>query len=861
MSVAVIGEVVAAGKQPFQFSFGDTINVTADRGIRHPGSSNFEAIGNAVISYFDETIYGEKATLYMDRGYMDIKGNVRYTGPTMTLYGQELSYDVKSGKITVHNARIVSEGYTVVGEYMARISPEVIIGENAEYTTCTDCPESWSIFGKKIRLTINDYIHIQNALIKMNGVVIMYVPYVILPIKRGRQTGLLFPQLTLHLKYGLQYRQPWFWAINESSDMTLTPGSIGERGYADETEYRKIFGESKWVELHSMQAMDRLYLPPKKEKPGRERDKETGTYYFRHFSDYEHHLQFGNYVNHHLYSTYLREGDMIGDYPRYSLSRLMGSELPVVGTFFDFRNSFANLSVESYYNRNLITPDPMLFDDYYVQVLPKVSLQIPPVILFYNRYWPIFKNASVGADMDYTDFRQKRIYTGMVDGNGIWQPKQNIRNASRVNMNPYLAWTWGRVGPISLESKAKFENSFYRFPYENKEKWFVKNGTVFVSEAYFEIDKTFGLAYQENIPTEKVTWVEDAPASDALCSQCPQCKSCLEEAREKREEELKIFRENKVPYYGGTAKNEEGGGGTMELVGDIPLTYAQMDNYLIEPHNGYRHSIFFNVRHFFTSNQSYRGSREFERQIESGSGLFDYLDAPRRLKHVIGSNVTRTGIDERNSLEIRVLNSLFQKSPKAYDYAKERDEMHNRDYTYLPGNFSYGKVASLNISQGITLNTGEKKFTDNLTSLNIDGGMTLWKWGIGFSDYYFYKTHIHKFSTGISRAFDYFSFNFSMTYDGASTPPAKNWAFSSTILPWPTMRLDFTYEYDIVLEKYKRAVYAYTYTPENRCWKLTLNYSSYPDTSGEEIIFNIFVNFGENRYNSLFSQVGSDGGV
>ena len=68
-------------------------------------------------------------------------------------------------------------------------------GEEAEYTTVKIGPESWSIYGKKINITQGEYIRIKHGYLKIKGVIAFYFPYLIFPIKKERESGILFPRL------------------------------------------------------------------------------------------------------------------------------------------------------------------------------------------------------------------------------------------------------------------------------------------------------------------------------------------------------------------------------------------------------------------------------------------------------------------------------------------------------------------------------------------------------------------------------------------------------------------------------------------------------------------------------------------
>ncbi|MBF0299422.1 MAG: LPS-assembly protein LptD [Oligoflexia bacterium] len=837
---------------PLEMSVGDQIKITADKSIRYPEKNIFEAVGNVVIIHGGETIYGEKASFFVNNREVEVKGNVRYMGGDLTMYGQEMNYSINSKRLTIRNARIVTSGYRVIAEWATKISSDVILATDAEYTTCLDCPESWSIYGKKIKITLRQYVHIQNALVKSNGVPILYIPYMVLPIKKGRQTGFLFPHFSLSFKNGFQYRQPFFWAISDNTDMTLIPGSMGKKGFANDLEYRHVLGESKWFEIHSLQANDRYYISPSIDSrradpstdadPHTDRDTPSNTHYLRYYGSYEHHFQFGNYLNHHMYFMNARETDILADYNPYITTKPMGSELPF-HTFFNSKLSLADFNLEVNYNKNLIYSDPVAFDYQYVQTLPRLSVSLAPWPLFYSKI-PFFYNVSLGADLNYNYFRQGHVDhdEGVhLNQNGNIERNKLIRNAHRLEANPYINWSFGRLGPVTFETKIKSENMFYQFPYESKDKRFTKRGTVFVSDAFFEIEKIYNTGYIEEIPIDQIEMNEEMIAKQRekdkadknvrVESNNLQCTKCLE----------KVSDDNK--FFMDSTQNNLSNSDKDYMIGGLPkLEGSYVDEKYSLVRGGYRHSIYVDLRHHYTSDQHSWGNTFFADQISErrgGVGLFDYLDSPREYK---------TDIETRNTLEFILNNSIFKKTPKVFDY--------NQDGSYVKNNFDYSSIASFNISQGVLLRTGpdKPKLVDKLTRLAVSTGFAILDWGISISDYHFYKTKKDIFTLGIGKTIEGVNVGFNFQYDNTIEPPAPptkkftiNWAFS----PLAVLALRGTYDYDLVIKEYTLATYTASYSPLNNCWKLDMTYVTSQNRGHGDFNFYFYLNFGDNIFTPL----------
>lgn len=467
-------------RETFEFNLGQKINILSDKAFRKSSENEFEAVGNVVITHMKNSIYGEKATINFTSGETEVVGNVRYIAPEMTLYGTKLKYNFLTKQINLDNARVLSDNYVITGKKIIQTSADIIYAEEAEYTTCKDCPESWSVFGKKITITVGQYVRIQHAFIKVNGVTAMYFPYIIFPIKQKRETGLLFPVIGFSSKDGFKYQQPVFFVVDDYKDFTLTPSTFGDRGLGGEFQYRQNFKEKSWFEFNSIGLKDQVYRPYKIDR------LKTGNKVFRQFSDIEGHYIYDHYVNSHVYFNNTSDLDTIRDLDFFSKEKIRGTEVGG-GGFLEGRTSLFSLGVQSYYNQNMLMSDPNKFDDQYVQILPKVTLSSVPYNLLHSDYF-LMKNISVGINSDYTVFKQNKVVSSAP-----------IRNAQRYNLAPYMDWQLGNIGPIAFSHQLKLDYQSYHFPTEDT-KSFSKKGLIYETEMKIELEKIYGLSYIEEKP-------------------------------------------------------------------------------------------------------------------------------------------------------------------------------------------------------------------------------------------------------------------------------------------------------------------------------------------------------------------------
>ena len=776
-------------RESFEFDLGQKVNILSDKAFRRASENEFEAVGNVVITNLNNSIYGEKARVNFTSGETEVEGNVRYIAPGMTLYGTKLNYNFLTKTIDLSNARVVSDNFIVTGKKIIQTNPEFIEAEEAEYTTCKDCPESWSVFAKKISIEIGQYVRLKHAFIKINGVTAMYFPYLIFPIKQKRETGVLFPYLGFSSSEGFKYRQPFFWVIDDYKDMTLTPSTFGDRGLGGDIQYRQNIKEKTWFELNSLQLNDRIYEPNKIDKSLSE--KKT----YRQFSDLEAHYVSKNFFNGHLYFTNTSDLDTLRDLDFFTRDRFLGTEVGG-GGFLEGRSSLFSFGVESYYNQNMLINDPKKFDDQYVQILPKISFNLVPYSFIHTDY-PLLKNVSMGLHSDFTIFKQNKV-----------DPTGPIRNARRTNLSPYIDWQLGNIGPVLFSHHLKLDYQSYDLPTESTKR-FSKKGLIYETEAKIELERVYGLSYIE----EKPVTIEAASFNNKM--------------------------DASILDIGGTNQL------AATTIGTLPkIRVINDEQTTLVYNNSYRHSQEYKLKHYYLGEPEYKGNSKFYEQIQTDNGQFDYLDALRDREYISNQTTAQASLPLSNTIEIQWNNNLIRKTSNRFDPYK--------DNRYLKDNFSYTNITYFDVSQGVDLNNESDQLVDRLTRLYINAGVTLDRLSFSIQEFYFHKSSEHKFTSTAALSLDRFSIGTNFTYNSfnsSNTPVTKIIGSNLTLNLNDLVTLKNSLDYNIESKLFNKSSYSILYAPLNDCWKLEFNYTR--DLIDRKFGLLVYINYNANNFTSI----------
>lgn len=102
----------------------------------------------------------------------------------------------------------------------------------------------WSFGAADTKITDGGYAVMKHAVFRIKGIPILYSPYMILPAKRERQTGFLFPTWSISDRDGFGLETPFFINISPTTDMTIYPRYLSERGIMVGGEFRYVTDET-----------------------------------------------------------------------------------------------------------------------------------------------------------------------------------------------------------------------------------------------------------------------------------------------------------------------------------------------------------------------------------------------------------------------------------------------------------------------------------------------------------------------------------------------------------------------------------------------------------------------------------------
>lgn len=183
----------------------------------------------------DQAVYNERTS------EVEAEGNILYLDPDVRIKASKafLNLEKKTGRLINAEIFYKRENYHIRGEEVEKTSEREYLLKGATFTSCDAPVPAWCFKGRDVHIIIDERLRARNVTFNIKEIPVMYSPYLTAPMKE-RKTGLLIPSIGFVESKGIHYEQPFFWAISENRDATLTLDIYGKRAIGEGLEYRHL---------------------------------------------------------------------------------------------------------------------------------------------------------------------------------------------------------------------------------------------------------------------------------------------------------------------------------------------------------------------------------------------------------------------------------------------------------------------------------------------------------------------------------------------------------------------------------------------------------------------------------------------
>lgn len=296
--------------------------------------------GNVKVIYKTQFFEADSITIYFKKKQAHLKGNVRVQTLTHQIGGIETLLDYETGQALIFYGYVQSNNVRFQGNIIEKQNDNEFYVDNADYSTCSNCPATWSFSGSKIKAELGGYAYIKNSLLKVFGVPFFWLPYLVVPLKSERQTGLLTPEIGYIRNRRLVVTQSFFWAISRSQDTTITFKNYELGGLKPLIEHRYALSDSSSGITHFTYFNDRVFNSESRYniyRPANEKEKPFNRWALN---------------THHVYT--------LDPYNKFRAQMMLASDLQYPKDFYDEFTNYSDSALENKINYTNISDNSLV---------------------------------------------------------------------------------------------------------------------------------------------------------------------------------------------------------------------------------------------------------------------------------------------------------------------------------------------------------------------------------------------------------------------------------------------------------------------------------------------------------------------
>src|SRR5262249_41015495 len=228
--------VTSAGAPP--------LDITAERIDYLQEQETYEADGSVVVNQGTLRLTADHMTIHALPGILIATGHVRLTDPKADLVTErlELNVNTEAGVVTHGRVYLKSTNTSVEGRLLQRFSEDHFRVKEGRFTNCDaqkDETPAWRFTFKDLDIKAGDSVAFTGAWLCVNDVPVIPIPTLTYPLSK-RRTGFLIPTVGWDSRFGVHLQESFFWAINPSQDLTVSPFYYSSLGYGSEFKYRYV---------------------------------------------------------------------------------------------------------------------------------------------------------------------------------------------------------------------------------------------------------------------------------------------------------------------------------------------------------------------------------------------------------------------------------------------------------------------------------------------------------------------------------------------------------------------------------------------------------------------------------------------
>jgi LPS-assembly protein len=206
----------------------------------------------------DLQLFADKVELFRAEGKVLAEGHIVFVSGTNRISAERMEFNTRTRTGTFYVASgtaIMRQGtpsqsageqepYAFFwGDELHKIGPSKYRIVRGGFTACVQPTPRWEVSSGSLTLNVDDYVLLKNAVFKVKGVPLLYMPIFYYPMEEdNRSTGFVLPSYGTATIAGQKVSNGFFWAIGRSHDAMFVHDWFTKTGQGMGARYRYTLG-------------------------------------------------------------------------------------------------------------------------------------------------------------------------------------------------------------------------------------------------------------------------------------------------------------------------------------------------------------------------------------------------------------------------------------------------------------------------------------------------------------------------------------------------------------------------------------------------------------------------------------------
>ncbi|MBM3306794.1 MAG: hypothetical protein FJY74_00480 [Candidatus Eisenbacteria bacterium] len=173
----------------------ETVDYRASEITYHVPDNRIVLADGATVEYQGTVLRAEEVVFDPDSEVLTASGNPDFTDAGERLIGSGLWYDLGAKTGSIDGGATTFEDGLCFGDRIERDADGSLRVRGGSYTTCSASEPHYHLTSRKMKIHLNDKVIARPVVLHIGRLPVLALPFYVFPIRKGRQSGFLIPQI------------------------------------------------------------------------------------------------------------------------------------------------------------------------------------------------------------------------------------------------------------------------------------------------------------------------------------------------------------------------------------------------------------------------------------------------------------------------------------------------------------------------------------------------------------------------------------------------------------------------------------------------------------------------------------------